>query len=72
MGLSKVWEIVKDRKTDILKSMGSQRVRHNQVTEEQRINKIRKAYTFSLGCILFIYKMKSFKKLPLGICPGLK
>ena len=35
MGLSKPWEIVKDRgKPGVLQSMGSQRVRHNFVTEQ--------------------------------------
>ena len=29
MSLSKLWEIVKDRKPGILQSMGSQRVRHD-------------------------------------------
>ena len=35
MSLSKPWEIVKDRgKPGVLQSMGSQRVRHNSVTEQ--------------------------------------
>ena len=36
MNLSKLWEIVKDRGgfTIVLLSMGSQRVRHNLVTEK--------------------------------------
>ena len=33
MSLSKLWEMVKDRKPGMLQSMGSQRVRHNWVAE---------------------------------------
>ena len=29
MNLSKLWELVKDRKPDMLQSMGSQRVKHD-------------------------------------------
>ena len=29
MSLNKLWEMVKDRKPDVLQSMGWQRVRHN-------------------------------------------
>ena len=29
MSLSKLWEMVKDRKPSVLQSIGSQRVRHN-------------------------------------------
>ena len=32
MIVSKLWEMVKDRKAGVLQSMGSQRVRHNLVT----------------------------------------
>ena len=35
MNLSKLWEIVKDRE-GALQSIGSQRVRHNLVTEKQQ------------------------------------
>ena len=35
MSLSKVWEMVKDRKPGIVKSMGSQRVGHNLATKQQ-------------------------------------
>ena len=35
MSLSKLWEIVKDRKPGILQSMGSQRVGHDWATEQQ-------------------------------------
>ena len=35
MSLSKLWEIVKDRKPGMLQFMGSQRVGHNLVTEQQ-------------------------------------
>ena len=34
MSLSKLWEIVKDKKTGVLHSMGLQRVRHDLVTEQ--------------------------------------
>ena len=33
MSLSKVWELVMDRKAGVLQSMGSQRVRHDSLTE---------------------------------------
>ena len=39
MNLSKLWEITKDRKPSVLQSMGSQRVRHNLVTEQQQQQK---------------------------------
>ena len=35
MSLSKLQEMVKDRKPGLLQSMGSQRVRHNLVTKQQ-------------------------------------
>ena len=35
MSLSKVWEMVKDRKPGVLQSMGSQRAGHNLATEQQ-------------------------------------
>ena len=35
MSLSKLWEMVKDGKPGMLQSMGSQRVRHDLVTEQQ-------------------------------------
>ena len=35
MRLSKLWEIVKDREAWLLQSTGSQRVRHELVTEQQ-------------------------------------
>ena len=35
MSLSKVWEMVKDRKPGIVKSMGSQRVGHDLATKQQ-------------------------------------
>ena len=37
MGLSKVWVLVMDREAGVLQSMGSQRVRHNSVTEQQHV-----------------------------------
>ena len=36
MSLSKLWELVKDREACILQSMGSQRVRHDLLTEQQQ------------------------------------
>ena len=35
MSLSQLWELVMDRKAWVLQSMGSRRVRHNLVTEQQ-------------------------------------
>ena len=34
MSLSKLWEMVKDRKPGMLQSMGSERVRHDLATEQ--------------------------------------
>ena len=36
MNLSKFWELVKDRETDVLQRIGSQRVGHDLVTEQQQ------------------------------------
>ena len=36
MSLSKLWEIVKDKKPGMLQSMGSQRIRHDLATEQQQ------------------------------------
>ena len=36
MGLSKLREIVKDREACVLQSMGSQRIRHDLATEQQK------------------------------------
>ena len=36
MNLSKIWEIVEDREPGVLQSMGSQRVKHYLVTEQQQ------------------------------------
>ena len=36
MNLSKLWEIVEDREPGVLQSLGSQRVRHNLVAEQQQ------------------------------------
>ena len=40
MSLSKLWEIVKDKKTGVLHSTGLQRVRLNLVTEKQQQQKV--------------------------------
>ena len=42
MSLSKLWVMVKDREACMLQSMGSQRLRHNWVTEQQQQRKTRK------------------------------
>ena len=39
MNLSKLWEIVEDRRACVLQSMGLQRVRHNLATEQQQYDK---------------------------------
>ena len=36
MGLSKLWEMVKDRDPGVLQSMGLQRVGHDIATEQQQ------------------------------------
>ena len=36
MSLSKLWEMVKDKEAGVLQSLGSQRVRHNWVTGQQK------------------------------------
>ena len=36
MNLGKLWEMVRTRKPGILQSMGSQRVGHNRMTEQQQ------------------------------------
>ena len=36
MNLGKLWEMMGDRRPGVLQSMGSQRVRHNWVTEQQQ------------------------------------
>ena len=35
MSLNKLWELVKDREACVLQFMGSQRVRHDLLTEQQ-------------------------------------
>ena len=40
MSLSKLQEMLKDRKRGVLQSIGSQRVRHDLVTEQQQIQRI--------------------------------
>ena len=37
MSLSKLWEIVKDKKPVMLQAMGSPRVGHDLVTEQQQL-----------------------------------
>ena len=49
MRLSKLWETVKDRKPGALLSMGSQRVRHDLVTEQQQGHVFR---GWTIDCII--------------------
>ena len=55
MSLSKLWEMVKDSKAGMLQSMGSQRVRHDWVTEQQDVLQ----YCISFCCrrkwIIYVY-----------------
>ena len=37
LSLSKLWELVKNRKPGVLQSMGSQRFRHDLATEQQQL-----------------------------------
>ena len=36
MSLSKLWELMMERKSGVLQSMGSQKVRHDLVSEQQQ------------------------------------
>ena len=36
MSLNKLWEMVKDRKPDVLQSMGWQRIKHDLVAEQKQ------------------------------------
>ena len=36
MGLSRLWEMMRDRKPGVLQSLGSRRVRRDSVTEQQQ------------------------------------
>ena len=36
MNLSRLWEIVEDRKPGMLQSMGLQRIRHDLATEQEK------------------------------------
>ena len=36
VSLSKLWEMVQDREPGVLQSMGSQRIRHDLVAEQQQ------------------------------------
>ena len=52
VSLNKLWEIVKDRVTwHAVQSMGSQRVRHELVTEQQQTTEI-KNHSTSISCLL--------------------
>ena len=62
VSLSKLWEIVKDRKAWVLQSMRLQRVRHNLVTEQQSPG------PSVLLQMAFFYFLKCFNNIPLYIC----
>ena len=38
MSLSKIWEMVKDRKPSVLQFIGSQRARYDLVTKQQQLS----------------------------------
>ena len=54
MSLSKLWEVVKDREATVLQSLGSQRVRHDRVTEQQAHHKSEEnlGETSSSSCVI--------------------
>ena len=54
MSLSKLWEVVKDREATVLQSLGSQRVRHDRVTEQQVHHKSEEnlGETSSSSCVI--------------------
>ena len=59
MNLSKVWEMVKHRKSFVLQSMESQRVGHNLVTEQQ-LSQAGSMGAETNGEVILIF-LKSFK-----------
>ena len=67
MSLSKLWEIVKDRKPDMLQFMGSKGVRHNLVTEQQ--SSIKEKTKFKTKRDSIKKKKKKKKLLSIDISP---
>ena len=65
MSLSKLWEIVKDRKPDMLQFMGSKGVRHSLVTEQQSSIKEKTKFKTKRDSI----KKKKKKLLSIDISP---
>ena len=66
MSLSKLWEIVKERKPDMLQFMGSKGVRHNLVTEQQSSIKEKTKFKTKRDSIK---KKKKKKLLSIDISP---
>ena len=66
MSLSKLWEIVKDRKPDMLQFMGSKGVRHSLVTEQQSSIKEKTKFKTKRDSIK---KKKKKKLLSIDISP---
>ena len=52
MSLSKLWEMVKDRKPGVVQPMGWQRVGHNLATEQQPV--VRTLLLLLRACIQFL------------------
>ena len=63
--MSKLWEIVKDRKPDMLQFMGSKGVRHSLVTEQQSSIKEKTKFKTKRDSI----KKKKKKLLSIDISP---
>ena len=61
MSLSKLWEMVKDREDWVLQSMGSQRVRHNWETEQQKSKRL-----LSIMCIGLIQSIEGLNNKTWG------
>ena len=51
MNLRRLQELVKDRESGVLQSMGSQRVRHNLVTEQQQTLSSKHPHLCSTPCL---------------------
>ena len=73
MSLSKLWEIVKDRKPGVLQSMGSQRVRHD-LTEQQLVSSVQESKTVIHKLIFILFRVFShighyrvFSRIPCAI-----
>ena len=55
MSLSRLWEIVEDRKPGVLQSMGLQRVRHNLATEQEQRYQIEPQHFFAIWMNYLIF-----------------